>query len=206
MLKAAVLALQPVAATVPRAQSCPWAAQLCPAHRCGGRAARQEGGASSSTCPGSWGNLGSSAAPPRIYLLSERVRRNKDCSALHAGPPGPLLRSAVSPGDSKGCAEATGKELSVPLPSQDRGSQTGLGALGVAAPQTGPCWTLTAAFSPSQPCSPLLCPTTGAGTAPAPRTPGSGGPAAGPGLFRFVPQGGDVPVPRGHCSSAEPVP
>lgn len=122
-----------------RAQSCPRAAQLSPAHRYGGTAARQEGGASSSVCPGSWGNMGSSAVPPCIYLLSEWIRRNEDCPALHAGPPGPFLCSAMSPGDSKCCAEATGKEVSVPLPSWDQGSQTGLGALGITAP---PNWAM----------------------------------------------------------------
>lgn len=68
---------------------------------------------------------------------------------------------------------------------------------GSQAPQTGPCWTLSAAFSRSQLCSPLLCSTTGADTAPAPRTRGSGGPAAWPGLFRFVPQGGGCPRAQG---------
>lgn len=106
-----------LAATVSRAQSCPQAAQLSPAHRYGGRAARQEGGASSSRCPGSWEDLGSSAVSPCIYLLSEWVRRNEDCVALHAGPPGSLLCSAMAPGDGKCCAEATGKEHSGPLPS-----------------------------------------------------------------------------------------
>lgn len=63
--------------------------------------------------------------------------------------------------------------------------------------QTGPCWTLTAAVSWSQPCSPLLCPTSGAGTAPAPQTPSSGVPAACPGLFRFVPRGRGCPHAQG---------
>lgn len=67
-----------VPATVPRAQSCPRAPQLSPAHSCGGRAARQEGGTSCSMCSGSWGHLGSSAVPPCIYLLREWARRNKD--------------------------------------------------------------------------------------------------------------------------------
>lgn len=183
-----------VAATVPRAQSCPRAARLRPAHRCGGRAAQQEAGTSSSMCPGSWGDLGSSAVPLCIYLLGEWVRRNKDCPALRAEPPGPLLCSAMSPGDSKCCGQSHRQRALCSCPIMGSGLTDRTGSTGGRSPprlgRAGLSLLLSLGLSHA-----LLSP-----------APALGVLQQGRGCSGLLPRAGDVPVPRGHCSWAEPVP